>query len=284
MNFYLKERTMGRLNAGGMAAIETERAKRAEEIRTLMTTPFDPENLEQLKALKKYTDDFEYIANQMYIYQALSSGVIPYAVSCILSRVLPEFLNPLFTTCLYLGIGGFILERFSMTDFYNQLSEIKLLYNWCLKNGRPNYNEELDNTQKLLNPEIQRMIKLIAPLCSTEFMLVWPKQVERVEENTSYLTGALSFGYSVISAPFSLFSKTPQPSSDQQIRLRELKVSVETRKLDLGAYTGFKQAIDYFMTNITNTDYKALLWSKLDDLKKMAPTPLVAMVSSYKQD
>ncbi|MBL7479274.1 hypothetical protein [Legionella bononiensis] len=277
---------MGKLNAGGMAAIETERAKRSDEIRTLVSKPFDSSNVEQLNTLKKYIDDFENSANYMYVYQALSNGMKAWGASFVVARFLPipDFINPILSACLYFGVSGFILERFSISDFYNQLTEMKHLYNWCLKNGNAHYDERIDNTQNLLNPDIQRMIKLMAPLCTTEYMMAWPKEAERVEENPSLISSAFSFGYSLITSPSSFFQKSPQPSGDQQLRLHDLKISVETRRLDLNAYAGFKQAIDYFMTSVTNTDYKALLWSKWDDLKKMAPTPVTALLTSPKMD
>ncbi|RUR19632.1 hypothetical protein ELY21_03275 [Legionella sp. km535] len=277
---------MGKLNAGGMAALETERAKRNDELRSLVSSPFDSGNLEQLNALKKYINDFEYSVNQMYVYQALSNGLKAWGGSFIVARFLPipDFINPILSACLYFGVAGFILERFSISDFYNQLNEMKQLYNWCLKGGNTHYDERIDNTQGLLNPDIQRMIQLMAPLCTTEFMMAWPNEAERAEEPTGYISNAISIGYSFMSSPFSLFSKSPLPSGDQRIKLHDLKISVETRKLDLNAYTGFKQAIDYFMTTLTNTDYKALLWSKWDDLKKLAPTPVAALLSSPKMD
>jgi hypothetical protein len=278
---------VSKLNVAGMAAIETEKAKRTEKIRTLISDPFDYTNEKQINSLKQVIDNFEYNVNQMYIYQALTNGIIAWGASFLFARILPipDIVNSLLNACFVLGLAGHLLEKYSITDFHAQLSEMKQLYNWCLKNGSTNYNEhDADNTNNLLNPQIQRMIKLIAPLCSTEFMLAWPRETAHTEQNNGYISSVFSFGYSVVSAPLSLFSKSTQPSGDQQLQLRELKASIETRKLDLNDYTGFKQAIDYFMTQASHADYKKFLWTKWDDLKAMAPTPIAAMLTSPKLD
>lgn len=278
---------MSKLSVSGMAAIETEKAKRIDKIRTLTSKPFDCTDEKQMNTLKQFIDNFEYNVNQMYIYQALTNGVIAWGASFLFARILPipDIINSLLNACLFLGLSGHLLEKYSMNDFHAQLSEMKQLYNWCLKNGNTNFNEhDTDNTNILLNPQIQRMIKLMAPLCSTEFMLAWPRETDHEEQKNGYISGVFSFGYSVVSAPFSLFSKTPQPSGDQQLQLRELKASIETRTLDLNDYTGFKQAIDYFMTQASHVDYKQFLWTKWDDLKAMAPTPIAAILTSPKLD
>lgn len=277
---------MSNLNVAGMAAIETEKAKRAEKIRSLTSAPFNCSNEEQINVLKQFIDNFEYKTNQMRILQAASNGLTAWGASFLIARVLPipEFVNSLLNACLVLGLSSHYLKEYSIDNFHAQLLEMKHLYNWCLKGGSMNYNEQIDNTNSLLNPQIQRMIKLMAPLCTTEFMVAWPKEVENPEQNNGFISSAFSIGYSIVSTPFTLFSKAQQPSGDQQQQLRELKANIETRKLDLNDYTGFKQAIDYFMTQASHTDYKQLLWTKWDDLKAMAPTPIAAMLSSPKMD
>ncbi|CAM2876347.1 hypothetical protein [Legionella worsleiensis] len=275
---------MGKLNVEGMAALKVERDKQKERLNSLISGHFDINNAEQMRQLKGYIDDFEYNVNLMYVYQALSNGLKAWGSSCIIALFLPipDFINPILSACLYFGIAGFILERYSVSDFGNQLIEMEKLYNWCLKNGNPKYDDHLDNTAKLLNPDIQKMIQLMAPLCPTEFMIAWPKETERAHESSHYLSSAFSMGYSLISSPFSLFSSASRPDGNQQIALRDLKISVETRSLDRSSYTGFKQAIDYFMTTMANTDYKALLWSKWDDLKTVAPEPVAHLLNTHK--
>ncbi len=275
---------MGKMSVTGMVAVETEKAKRAEKIRTLTSQPFNGSS-EQIDSLKKHIDEFESNINKMYIYQALSKGLAVWGASFLIARIvpIPEIVNSFLNACLVVGISNYILEQFSISDFHAQLSEMKQLYNWALKNGKASYDEETpDNTKALLNPQIQRMMKLMAPICSTDFMIAWPAEGEQSEQENGYVSNAISLVYSVVSAPFSLFSKAPQPSGDQPLQLRELKASIQTRKLDLNEYTGFKQAIDYFMTKATNTDYKQILWTKWDDLKNMAPAPIAAMLTTPK--
>lgn len=273
---------MGKVNAVGMAEVEVERAKRKEALRVLTSSPFNLDKKEHTEALEKYIKQFELSVNQMYLYQAMGSALTAWGGSWIVGMFLPipEFANHLLAACLYLGAAGYILESFSMTDFGKQLKEMKVLYNWCLKNGKEKYSSDFDNTNNLLYPDIQRMIKLMAPLCSTEFMIAWPKEVKTEEAQTGLLSNTLSFGYYVVSAPFSLFSTSNKPSQDQVQRVKELKVQVETKGLELGVFAGFEQAIKYFATN---PDFRDLLKAKLtqpvNSVKSMLQTTIPGMLT-----
>lgn len=245
-----------------MAEVAAARAKRAETLRKLTAEPFDLKNKTHVKALKEYTDQFELSSNQMYLYQALSTGLTAYSGSWLVGFFLPipEFANYFLTGFLYLGIAGLILERFSMTDFYEQLDEMRTIYNWCLKGGNANYGSDIDNTDNLAYPDTQRMVKLMAPLCSTDFMLAWPRVVEQTEKSNGMVSNALSWGYSVWTATSSFFSTAPKTNQDQLMRIRELKSNVETRSLDVGVFAGFEQAIKYF---VTDTEFRNILKEKL---------------------
>lgn len=274
---------MGKVNAVGMAEVEVERAKRKEALRVLTSSPFNLDKKEHTEALEKYIKQFELSVNQMYLYQAMGSALTAWGGSWIVGMFLPipEFANHLLAACLYLGAAGYVLESFSMADFYEQLTEMKVLYNWCLKNGKDNYPSDFDNANNLLYPDIQRMIKLMAPLCSTEFMIAWPKEVKTTEAQTGILSNTLSLGYYVVSAPFSFFSTSNKPSQDQVQRVKELKVQVETKGLELGVFAGFEQAIKYFATN---PDFRDLLKAKLtqpvNSLKNILQTTIPAMLTS----
>ncbi|CZH98589.1 Uncharacterised protein [Legionella pneumophila] len=273
---------MGKINAVGMAEVGVERAKRKEALRVLTSSPFNLDNKEHTQTLEKCIKLFELSVNQMYLYQAMSTALTAWGGAWIVGMFLPipEFANHLLAACLYLGVSGYILESFSMTDFYKQLKEMKVLYNWCLKNNKENYSTDIDNTNNLLYPDIQRMIKLIAPLCSTDFMIAWPKEVKTAETQNGILSNTLSLGYSIVSAPFSLFSTTSKPSQDQVQRIKDLKVQVETRGLDLGVFAGFEQAIKYFATN---SDFRELLKAKLtqpvNSVKSMLQTTIPGMLA-----
>ncbi|HAU1181590.1 TPA: hypothetical protein JBI17_02330 [Legionella pneumophila] len=273
---------MGKVNAVGMAEVGVERANRKEALRVLTSSPFNLDNKEHTQALEKYIKQFELSVNQMYLYQAMSTALTAWGGSWIVGMFLPipEFANHLLAACLYLGATGYILESFSMTDFYEQLEEMKVLYNWCLKNNKENYSTDIDNTNSLLYPDIQHMIKLMAPLCPTDFMIAWPKEVKTAETQSGILSNTLSIGYSIVSTPFSLFSTASKPSQDQVQRIKDLKVQVETRGLDLGVFAGFEQAIKYFATN---SDFRDLLKAKLtqpvNSVKSMLQTAIPGMLA-----
>ncbi|AMP89872.1 hypothetical protein [Legionella pneumophila] len=273
---------MGKVNAVGMAEVGVERAKRKETLRVLTSSPFNLDNKEHTQALETYIKQFELSVNQMYLYQAMSTALTAWGGSWIVGMFLPipEFANHLLAACLYLGATGYILESFSMTDFYEQLEEMKVLYNWCLKNNKESYSTDIDNTNNLLYPDIQRMIKLMSPLCTTDFMVAWPKEVKTAETQSGILSNTLSIGYSIVSAPFSLFSTASKPSQDQVQRIKDLKVQVEIRGLDLGVFAGFEQAIKYFATN---SDFRDLLKAKLtqpvNSVKNMLQTTIPGMLA-----
>lgn len=67
------------------------------------------------------------------------------------------------------------------------------------KNGQQKY-DGTDNTAILTNPDIQRLIKLIAPLCTTEFMLAW-KKVSEDEQPKSTIWTSISSAYSFLQHP-----------------------------------------------------------------------------------
>lgn len=109
------------------------------------------------------------------------------------------------------------------------------------------------------------MIKLMAPLCSTEFMLVW-KNVTATEETKTSIWSSLYNAYS-------LFSSS-KPDVDLN-RLQDLKASVERRELDVGVYKGVEGAIRYFATD---THFRELLMAKVkqpvDQIRDMLPSVL----------
>ncbi len=276
---------MGKVNHKGMAAVKKERELRVESLDKLTLTPFDLANSDQQLALKKYIDAFELSANQLYLYQAMGTGIKTWIGSWAVGRLLPipDFVNYFLTAVLYFGVAGYMLERFSMTDFYEQLEEMKALYNWCLKNRHEICPASIDNTQKLYSPEIQRLIKLLAPLCDPEFMIAWPKEVVKTEENGGW-SKTLTAGYSALTATLSMFSRSaPQPTMDQH-RLKELKISVETGGLNLGVFSGFEQAVRYFATS---TDFRGMLASKiqrpLEMVKQVVPAAIMESITHPKQ-
>lgn len=158
---------MGKINKEGMAKVKEQREQRTQSLQQLTSSPFNLTNSDQQLALKKYINAFELNVNQMYLYQALGKGMTAWAGSWVVGRLLPipDFVNYFLTAFLYVGVTSYMVEHFKMTDFFEQLEDMKALYNWCLKNNQNTYSGSIDNTQKLYSPEIQRLIKLLAPLC-----------------------------------------------------------------------------------------------------------------------
>lgn len=252
-----------------MEGVGKDRAKRKEELQNLLSMPFDINNKSHFIALTIYLNEFERSTHFRNLYISMNEGIKAYGGAWLVGFVLPvpEFLNSMLWALLYTGIAGFSLEKLSETDYFEQLEEMRQLYNWCLKNGETHYKPQLDNTEKLAQPEIQRLVKAIAPFCSVDFMVAWP-----IELNKSLETST-----SLFSSVFSLFTSTPKVDLTQ---LRELKIAVESRALDVGIYKGFEQAMAYFATDL---EFREFLKSKvnipLNQAKEMLPS-LIAGSSS----
>ncbi len=263
---FFKESTVGKLTVEGMTAVEKNKRERADALKILTSKPFNPNDDEQQASLRKYINNFEYNANLMYLFQGMSTGLTAWGGSWLVGFLLPvpEFANYFLSMFLYCGAAGYILQNFSLDDFHNQLDEMKAIYNWCLKNGLQKY-DGTDNTATLTNPDIQRLIKLIAPLCTTEFMLAW-KKVSEDEQPKSTIWTSISSAYSFFTAP--------TPSVDHN-RLQDLKASVERRELDVGVFKGVEGAVRYFATD---PHFRELLTSKVkqpvDQIREMLPSVL----------
>ena len=242
---------MGKITVNGMISVEKTKKERVEALKTLTSKPFNINDEQQLADLRRYINDFEFNLNQMYLFQGLSTGLSAWLASWGVSVFLPipQWINYCLSIFLYCGAAGYILQNFKMTDFYSQLDEMKIIYNWCLKNNQIEF-DGTDNTVTLSNPEIQRLIKLIAPLCSSEFMIVWKKVTEE-EESKSTISSVFSYAYSMFSSS--------KPNVDLN-RLQDLKASVERRELDVGVYKGVEGAVRYFATD---QHFRELLMSRV---------------------
>lgn len=245
-----------------MSAIKAAREKRGEAISALTSVPFNIRNPDQLKVLNSYINDFELHVNQMYLFRAMSACAKAWGGSLIVKTALPipDFANHLLNSLLYIGIAGYILQSFSMTDFYEHVNEMKQLYNWALKGNREQYTSDLDNTEGLANDDIKKLIKLIAPFCDTEFMIAWDRVSTPEQQTNGGWSKTLNSGYTALCATFSFFAQTRKPNTDAEYRTRQLKIDVEQRHLDLSVYNGADQAIKYFATAPT---YRTLMAAKL---------------------
>lgn len=273
---------MGIVSAKDISDFEASQAKKLEELRVLTSKPFDPGNPEHTGTLKRYIDNFEFKANQMYLYQSLSAGFTDWKGVWLIGLFLPlpEFVKYFITQFFYVNLLGFALAKFSFTDFNNQLKEMKTLYNWSLKGGEDNYHSSINNAENLVNPDIQRMIKLIAPFCSTDFMIAWTKITEDKEKPLS----TWQRGYNLVSSGLSWFSSAKSIADENKIN--EMKRGVEIRNFDIGAIDGLEQSIKYFTTSISFREIMAAkikqpletIKQPLETIKYMIPDPIKCML------
>ena len=249
---------MTTMTAEGLQAVQIERDKRAKALDNLLAIPFDADNPELLSALTSYMNDFESSTNKMYLYQAMNEGLKAWGGVWLINVVLPipEFATSIVTACLYFGLAGYLLESFNLPNFYDELAEMKLLYNWCLKDGKEKYTNS-DNSKNLAKPEIQRLVKMLAPLCSVDFMIAWTRETEKSQTQNQ---GWIASGISAVSSAASFFSSKP---SKDLTEITNLKIAVETKGLDVGIAKGFEQAISYFTPR--NPRFKDMVTEKLSE-------------------
>lgn len=241
---------MGKIDFNGMALVAMEREKRKAALAKLIATPFDETDDEHIKALTHYIDHFESSTHKMRLAQA-SNECLPYsflgffsnwAASTILP--IPQFVSGFFTTFIYMSAAGHLLQKFRMTDYFEELNQMKTLYNWCFKAGKAEYNPAQDNTDKLTHPELQRFISILAPLCTVEFMLAWkPVVVNADEEPTNNWVSVATRGTAAVASMFSLFSSH---KSRDLTPVNDLKAAVEKRQYDVGSAIGAQRAAAYF--------------------------------------
>ncbi len=254
----------------GMKRIARAQKERLDILTHLTTTQiFDPKNPEHIVLIKKYNDDFELMQNQMYLFNGMSLCLWFWAGSFVTHFFLP--IPDISSYLLLLGLTGTVLAHFCTTDFSNHLTELKTVYNWCLKHkddqGHYEYDGVTCNTEKLNHLEIQRMLSLLAPSCSVEFMQVWSKETKEAETNTGFLEIVADASQKAWSTFFPKpKSTTPTPSE----KLKSLKLEIEANSLKVNAFDGLKIALHYFATNPT---FRDIIQSKF---------PVLAIISSAK--
>ena len=273
---------MEKIDCSSMQQVENRRIERERRLNELLSTPFNPDNPEQIKALTRYNNDFESSVNLMYLYQGLSTGMTIWFSSWVIGRILPipQSINYTLASCLYLGGAAYILQQYRMTDFNEQLNEMKRIYSWVKSSiNNSSINEILGAEQ------IQRAIKLIAPLCSTDFIMAWAKESSNKDVPLSSLYNALDIGCTSLLNPLRLFFNQHRPEPMRLERIRQLKTDVERRHFDVKIYDGFANAMSYF---ISSSNFKQCLEHPVDTLKQILPSTVVdsitAWTSSFKRD
>lgn len=250
------------MNIEKMESIAEQLKQQDETLQKLISTPYNPEDQEQKKILNKYMDDFELNSNKMYLYQGAGASGKYWLGTWIFCKFLPipDFINYSLVTFMYLGAAGYLLERYSAHYFYKKLSDMKIIYNWCLKNNQEQVPSDLNNDEKLCSPDIQRLIKLLAPLCKPDFLIAWPNK----EESAGW-TSSLTTGYGMLQT---FLSAKPTVGKQELERLRDLKIKTEKGLFKLSIYDGFEQAIRYFINTIP--DFKVLMNSQVKIVKPIA--------------
>lgn len=266
---------MAELNAKKMDLIEKEREDRTMRLKQVVSTSFDVNNAQHIDTITKYNDAFELNANLMYLYQAMNTGLAAWGSCWIIGLVipLPTFITSIATTAFWTGLLGLGLNKLSLNDFSEQRSEMKELYQWCFnkKESEP-VNLKTNNDLLLNNPEVQRMIKLMAPWCETQFMIAWDP-VNKINEQTHVMSNVISAGYLALKSTCSFFSVPQEPINKNKIN--ELKKDIETRAYDLGIFKGAEQAIGYFATS---AEFKTFMTSKIQEPLGMIKEQIPAVI------
>lgn len=253
---------MSKLTIEGIEQIRKKKEKYQADLEKFLATKFDPFDIEQLKKLKKYIDEFEFTVHQMYLFQGMSVGVKIWLGSWVVGALfpIPTFVSYLLPTFLCLGVLGYLLQEFKTTDFYEQLEIMKKIYNWSLKEAVLYDEQEIDSS------EIKRMIKLMLPLCSPEFMQLWLDN-DKANTNTG-LAAVLNTSKQVYSIFLSSPSKSPSPSPSSEPDFKKMIKD----KCSISTYDGFERSIRYFATSPYCRDlFKSKLQQPLEYVKGMLP-------------
>ncbi|MFT4059149.1 MAG: hypothetical protein QM652_06330 [Legionella sp.] len=242
---------MSKLNADGMKQVNDAETSRMQELSELCAKKFSIHNKKQIADLKKYLDEFKFATYQMYLFQGFSSGLTLFGTTptSVITKLLgariviyflpiPEFIKIITTLTIGLSILSSVLKNFNMTNYFNQLVQMQQLYNWCLKGGKADYDGR-DNNEILNLPEVQEMIRILAPLCTPLFMQAWP---DSQNKQTSIYHTARNIGTGI----YHTFFSASQEASDQ---LKILQRDVEEGKMELSAFQASLQAIEYFTTD-----------------------------------
>lgn len=235
---------MSMLTANHMKKIARQKQIRKDELQRLTAIPFDMSNEDQMRKFQQRLDHFELSVNRLRVMQSMAELMKVWGGSWIWAVILPipETVKLALNYTLYLGVTGMVLTHFNVNDFHDEVEEMRQLYNWALKGGQTSYDGSYQNDEILKYPDVQRMISLLAPLCSQEFMVAWPKVIEGEPSQQWSITRAYRWGASWFS--------TAQPlSNNAEAKLRSIKEKVERGEFNIGILEGLKQAMEYFATD-----------------------------------
>jgi hypothetical protein len=251
---------MPKLNDNALRVYNQDKASHHHKLRELMNKPFDANNPNHMKAVKRLVDEFEYQSHQMYVYQALGEMVNLWGASWALSYVLPipEFLTYTLSYGLYIGGASLLLKNFNYSNFMEQTTEMQQLYDWCMKGNMHEYDGKVDNTDKLKHSEIQRLIRVLAPMSSPDFMIAWKRVTDEDAQAPSMLSSVWNYGSS-------FFTESTPYDPSMAAKIKELQANVELGQMTKGSFEGLKQAVEYFATS---SEFRALMQEKAWDAVK----------------
>ena len=118
---------MEMLTAEHMQAISDEKKRNKKALKSLLQTPFDTLNSDQMQKFKQRLDHFEFSLNRSRIINSMTSLLTVWGSSWLWAVVLPtpDFAEILLNYALYVGLAGLTLRSFSMNAFHEELEEIR---------------------------------------------------------------------------------------------------------------------------------------------------------------
>ena len=235
---------MPALSAAQMQKISNNKKAQRRALEHLINEPFDLNNATQMALFQERVQQFELSVNRMYVFEAMTDLIKVWGSSWIWAILLPipESINIVLNYAFYVGIAGWVLSRFNSNDFHQEWENMKEIYNWALKGSSRYYDENYDNAEILKDATVQKMITLLAPLCSVQEMIAWKltgdspvsqswKVIQAVQWTASWLSGA------------------PAAAASEDIKVQMLKEKVEREEFRAAPIDKLKQALEYFSTN-----------------------------------
>lgn len=209
--------------------IEKESADRrnaAHLFKQFKNEAFSLDNNEHLEFLQAAIANFELELHKLRLLQV----VIP----CV---ALGNFFNSWsFTMGAVVSLGLLAYHQKNLQTFNDgSLKEMVAIYNWALKNNQSSYDEKTNNDHKLCNPDIQKMIELLAGVVEPEFLRVWPKSKGLLEQTCAFFN--------------------PNINDD---KLERFKKSVESGEMCVNAWEGIKKSGQYFLGNPKASSYQCI--------------------------
>lgn len=265
-----------RLSPEGTQEYEEAKSKTILSINNLLKEKFDPSNRDQIKALTRWCDNFEFNLNAMYLYQGMAAGLVP-GMLWFATRVLPvpEAFAYFFSAFIYIGLIGALMEKVSFKDFQEERKRMEKIYNWCLKEGQKEYKASMDNTRQLNLPEVQRLMILLAPITPAEKMRAWP-EIETSEEEKS-------IAQKVRWRVHTLFYSNTDLSLNSPDKIKLLQLQIKNGAFTLSTMEGCQQAFAYFQKlEPLKTAALGILKVPYIALREIIPEVIGAMLTPHK--